>query len=376
MKFLIKGSFALGVILSLSVFAMDVPKGCEVGRECVRELPGLTCADGTRSYYTIIPREKSENLLIFMFGGGACWDAVTCSVGMALTLTRVEPNQDWINGEGVFSSTDPNNPFKDFTVVTIPYCTADVFVGDSKRDYGKPFSTYEVNHKGYENALNTIKEASQLFPDAKKVVLMGTSAGAIGAYTHMRNLDALFPNAQKYVLSDAGTPFQTPYISEDMYVRVLKHWDAYKGFPVDADNRPAENFGAVLDYNRRKFPHIKFGLIHSYSDYVMTGFAVGMGAPDYSTAVHDTIIYAADKQIGTDTSYQKVFYTESWGHTFTQYPFGNTKSLGVSLAEWIHGMINDGPWENVRPDLNGQISPWSPFNRPPGLNVQPPFALY
>ncbi|NBT58523.1 hypothetical protein EBT16_07040, partial [bacterium] len=353
------------------------PKGCELDRECVRELPGLTCADGTPSYYTIIPRKDSENLLIFMFGGGACWDAMTCSVGMALTLTRTEPNQDWNQGEGVFSHSDPNNPFKDYTVVTIPYCTGDVFVGDSTMDYGKPFSTYVLNHKGYDNALNTIREASQLFPDAKKVVLMGTSAGAIGAYTHMRNFDALFPKAQKYVVSDAGTPFQTPFISEEMYVRVLKHWNAYKGFPVDESNRPAENFGAVLDYNRRKFPHIKFGLIHSYSDYVMTGFAVGMGAPDYSTAIHDTIIYAAEKQIGTDTPYQKVFYTESWGHTFTQYPLGKSKSLNTSLAEWIHGMINDGPWENVRPDLDQKVIPWSPFNKPPGLNVpRLPFELY
>jgi hypothetical protein len=376
MKFFTKWFLSVGLIVAASSPALNLPKGCDYDQECIQELPGLLCGDGTPSYYTVIPRRNSENLLIFMFGGGACWDAVTCSTGMAINLTRTEPTQDWNQGEGVFSHEDPNNPFRDFTVVTIPYCTGDVFVGDSKIDYGKPFTNYEVQHQGYNNALITLKEASQLFPDAKKVVLMGTSAGAIGAYTHMRNFDVLFPKSEKYVISDAGTPFQTPFVSESMYARVLKHWNAYKGFPVDDNNRPAENFGAVLDFNRRKFPHIKFGLIHSYNDYVMTGFSVGLGAPDYSTVVHDIIIQAANTQIGTNTPYQKVFYTESWAHTLTQYPLGNTKSLDVSLADWIYGMLGNGPWENVRPDLHQEVIPWSPFNKPAGVEAPQPFALY
>lgn len=377
MNFLTKWILGLSVGISISLQALEPPKGCDYDIQCVHEMEGLTCGDGSPSYYTIIPRRESENLLIFMFGGGACWDAMTCSVGMALNLSTPDLTQDWNTGEGIFSHSDPNNPLKDYTIVTIPYCTGDVFVGDSKIDYGAPFTTYEVHHKGYNNALNTLKEAARHFPNAKKVVLMGTSAGAIGAYTHMRNFDALFPKAEKYVISDAGTPFQTPFISEPMYVRVLKHWNAYKGFPVDDNNRPAENFGAVLDFNRRKFPHIKFGLIHSYSDYVMTGFATGLGAPDYSTAVRDTIVHAADHQIGANTPYQKVFFTESWGHTFTQYPLGNTESLDVSLSQWIHGMINGGRWENVRPDLKGQVIPWMPFNQPPGMpKPNYPFSLY
>lgn len=254
MNFLAKWIFVASLSATVSLLALEPPKGCDYDIQCVYEMEGLTCGDGSPSYYTVIPRRDSENLLIFMFGGGACWDAMTCSVGMALNLSTPELTQDWNNGEGVFSHGDPANPLKDYTIVTIPYCTGDVFVGDSKMDYGKPFTTYEINHKGYDNALNTLKEAARNFPSAKKVVLMGTSAGAIGAYTHMRNFDALFPNAQKYVISDAGTPFQTPYISEEMYVRVLKNWNAYKGFPVDDNNRPAENFGAVLDFNRKNFP--------------------------------------------------------------------------------------------------------------------------
>ncbi|NBX92847.1 MAG: hypothetical protein EB078_04960 [Proteobacteria bacterium] len=376
MKFFKKWTYILGFTLGTFSLGLEVPKGCELDRECVRELPGIFCADGTPSYYTIIPRKNSENLLVFMFGGGACWDAVTCSVGMAVNLTRTLPTQDWNSGEGIFNHSDPENPFRDFTVVTIPYCTGDVFVGNSKIDYGKPFSTWELNHKGYENALHTLQAASEIFPDAKKVVLMGTSAGAIGAYTHMRNFDALFPNSQKYVISDAGTPFQTPFVSEETYAKVLRNWNAYKGFPVDDNNRPAENFGAVLEFNRQHFPHIKFGLIHSYSDYVMTGFSVGLGATDYSTAVHDTIIYAADKQIGANTSYQKVFFTESWAHTLTQYSLKSTESMGVRLADWLSGMLNDGKWDNVRPDLEKEIIPWMPFNRPPGAPSPKPFAFY
>lgn len=355
-------------VLGVGLFAqaLTFPKDCPFDQECVQELKGLTCADGTSSYFTIIPRRNTENVLIFFFGGGACWDWTTCSSGMALNLTRKPPSQDWENGQGIFNHQDPKNPFREFTIVTVPYCTGDVYVGDAEINHGDADYPYVLKHKGYDNAFSTLKVASQLFHDAKKVVLMGTSAGGIGAFTHMRNLNRFFPRAQKYVISDAGTPFQPPYVSDKTYEKVLINWNAYKGFPVDDLNRPASDFGKVLEFNRRRFPNIKFGLIHSYADYVMSGFSYALGAADATTAVRDTLIAAANQQIGTNSPNQKVFYTESWGHTFTNFNLGETQSLGVTLADWLHGMLNEGPWENVRPDLGKEIYPWMPFTPGPG----------
>jgi len=362
MKWLLKGLVGISLCFSgLSRAELSIPKGCEIDKECVRELPGLVCADGTPSYYTVIPRRKSENLLIFFYGGGACWDWSTCSGGLALTLTRRLPHTNWNSGEGIFNQADKKNPLRDFTVVTVPYCTGDVFVGDSTINYGDENYPYVLNHRGYNNAFQTLQAASVLFPDAKKVVLMGTSAGGIGAFTHMRNFDRFFPYSEKFVISDAGTPFQPPFVSEKTYQKVLENWNAYKGFPVDGNNRPAPDFGAVLEYNRKTFPHIKFGLIHSYSDYVMSGFSYGLGSSDATVAIRDTLIQAANQQIGTHTSYQKVFYIETWGHTFTNYSLKATKSLGVSLDAWIEAMLNNGSWENVRPDLEKEIWPWNPI---------------
>ena len=372
MKLFIKSVIFVLALQSLLAGAITFPKDCELNKECVREFPGLMCADGTPSYYTIIPR-STENVLIFMFGGGACWDWYTCSAGMALTLTRKAPTQDWVNGTGIFSQNDPANPFRDFTIVTVPYCTGDVYVGDSQINHGSKDYPYQLNHKGYDNALFTLQEAARLFSDTKKVVLMGTSAGGIGAYTHMKNLNRLFPNSEKFVISDAGTPFQPPFVSEKVYETVLQNWNAYKGFPVDSNFRPASHFGAVLEFNRKQFPHIKFGLISSYADYVMSGFAYALGAPDATTAVRDILRTASDHQIGTDHPNQKVFYTETWGHTFTQYPLKDTSSLGVTLSDWLNAMINGGSWENVRPDINKQILPWMPFTRHP-LQQASPFS--
>jgi len=346
---------------SLCVAELSVPKGCQIDKECIRELPGLLCADGTPSYYTVIPRRNAENVLIFLYGGGACWDWSTCSGGLALTLTRRLPHTDWNFGEGIFNQRDLKNPFRDFTVVTVPYCTGDVFIGDSKINYGDDLFPYILEHRGYNNAFLTIQAASSLFSDAKQVVLMGTSAGGIGAFTHMRNLNQFFPRSEKFVISDAGTPFQPPFVSESTYRKVLENWNAYKGFPVDNLNRPLPNFGAVLEYNRKTFPQIKFGLIHSYSDYVMSGFSYGLGAPDFSLAVRDTLIQAANEQIGLDTPHQKVFYLETWGHTFTNYSLKATKSMGVTLSSWLEGMIHQGTWENIRPDLEKEIWPWNPM---------------
>ena len=70
---------------------------------------------------------RAKRLVVEFEGGGACWDVLTCTVG---TYTNAEVDVDHklreLNkAEGVHSSTDSRNPFKDWDHVFVPYCTAD-----------------------------------------------------------------------------------------------------------------------------------------------------------------------------------------------------------------------------------------------------------
>ena len=95
------------------------------------------CADGS-DYYFMVRKGDPEKVVLYFQGGGACWDAYTCSN----PIDSVEPNfyyksilPRFTNNEGIFSPDNPENPVKDWTIVAIPYCTGDVHLGNTDQHY-------------------------------------------------------------------------------------------------------------------------------------------------------------------------------------------------------------------------------------------------
>lgn len=52
---------------------------------------------------------------------------------------------------GIFDLSNPENPFRDFTAMFVPYCTGDVHVGDATRRYGDDPRAWPIHHWGYRN---------------------------------------------------------------------------------------------------------------------------------------------------------------------------------------------------------------------------------
>ena len=52
---------------------------------------------------------------------------------------------------GTLDSSNPANPFKDWTKVFIPYCTGDVGWGNQDATYATPMGPLTVRHRGYAN---------------------------------------------------------------------------------------------------------------------------------------------------------------------------------------------------------------------------------
>jgi hypothetical protein len=68
-----------------------------------------------------------KKLLIFLQGGGACWQGFyNCNIladGQAPPAAPPFP--------GVFDSSSPDNPFANYSVVYMPYCDGSAFGGDN-----------------------------------------------------------------------------------------------------------------------------------------------------------------------------------------------------------------------------------------------------
>jgi hypothetical protein len=117
-------------------------------------------------------------------GGGACWSAETCdpeSGPYQRSLADVPEPSKW---QGIFELDDPENPFAGWSMVFVPYCTADVHLGDRTTEYalpardGKPASRVTIHHNGWRNdhlAGVGVRPPSR----SPAIFVVGTSAGSL-----------------------------------------------------------------------------------------------------------------------------------------------------------------------------------------------------
>ena len=163
---------------------------------------GPVCIAGTP--YSVFTRKGDpKKLLIFLQGGGACWQNFTnCNI---LAEAQSPPADGPF--PGVFDSTAPDNPFADYSVVYMPYCDGSTFSGDNdvKLDLAFPFGPTR-HHRGLRNVSAGMDVAAEMFPRAKQITVMGHSAGGVGAAAFAPFLARfVFGNNTKLtVYNDAG----------------------------------------------------------------------------------------------------------------------------------------------------------------------------
>src|SRR5262249_19022277 len=146
-------------------------------------------------------------LLYYFQGGGACWDnnsctLKTCDMSVDPSPTGSDNPSNIHSGFGDF--TNPANPFHDWNIVYVAYCSCDIHFGDAGQTYTGNFPPVHIEHRGAENAAVAQKWAREHFVNPDEVFVTGSSAGAYGAWFNAPLLVAVWPASQFEVLADAG----------------------------------------------------------------------------------------------------------------------------------------------------------------------------
>ena len=100
---------------------------------------GSVCSDGTQTGIGV-EKGTSSNVLVFLDGGGACWDYLTCWLFPTATsgpfgASEFAARIASARAGSVLDRDAPGNPYKDFTFVFVPYCTGDVHSGATAPSY-------------------------------------------------------------------------------------------------------------------------------------------------------------------------------------------------------------------------------------------------
>lgn len=142
------------------------------------------CGDGS-NYSFMVTRPKKETqevgggeekILIELSGGGACWDALTCSLQSfwlsfpifynALVGTSCDSIDSAMLSDTLLCNRKiGDTDLSEYTSVFIPYCTQDVHLGD------QPDTSYGVQHVGAHNIKRTLNWIFKNFPNPKDIFI-------------------------------------------------------------------------------------------------------------------------------------------------------------------------------------------------------------
>ena len=308
------------------------------------ELPESSCGNRQRTGIGINIKPEATVLLIYLNGGGACWNALTCQTLMAAAnvLTgyrRADFSEETLTRALAFSRTDPRNSLRNASYVFVPYCTGDVFAGDKTNTYQGFGGAVTIAHKGRANIEAMLPRLGATFPHIRKVILAGSSAGAFGVQLNYPRFAETFPSAEVHLLADSGQLIQP---TGTLFNEWAQAWGMRE--PTGCPGC-LQGFPAYIDFLTTNYPNRRFGLMAYDEDEVLRlFFGYGQDTTGFRTATRALLTerYAAKANA-------KYFARPGDSHTMLGNPLG-ISSGGLSLVSWIDAFIEgSSSWRNVGP---------------------------
>ena len=335
---------------------------------------GPICIAGTN--YSVFTRQGDpKKLLIFLQGGGACWQGFyRCNI-LAVSEGAADGQEPPENGPfpGVFDPNMPDNPFADYSVVYMPYCDGSTFGGDNdvKNDSSFPFAQTR-HHRGLRNVSAGLDVAKDMFPRAKQVTVMGHSAGGVGAaaFTPFLTRFVYGNNTKLTVYNDAGPiavnlgtgspPFGCTDVSCFSVVARAFDWQFQQFYPQSciADGRcnPFDQQTGIIDWRLANDSTIREGFYETDSDATNRFFAQGDGRRLMDPEVYRELILTEHGKLhdayprrykrfivsGDDThgAVQSTAGTDNFAPDF--FSFYHKQANGTPLTTWASELVRIG----------------------------------
>jgi Pectinacetylesterase len=308
-----------------------------------RIVPGgdCRCSDGSKFGFWV-RKADPKKVVFYLQGGGACFSAETCAPQSDLYRLNLRSDDGPAGQAGMFDLTDKRNPFADYSIVYVPYCTGDVHLGDTTTNYA---SGLTVRHKGYVNGTAALDYLATTFPESTNVVVMGESAGSIAAPLYAGLVSDRLANARITVLADGSGS----YPDAPRFNNLITAWGAGDALPdwAKSAGRSADHlsFPGLFIQSARHDPKIVFARHdHAYDETQELWYPlVGVSAGDLLS-----LIDANESQI-EDAGVNLLSYTApgSEHSVLSDEPFYTEQVNGLRFIDWVTGLIEGKPVGDV-----------------------------
>ena len=327
------------------------------------DFPGAHCMNGSSTGIGInLSPTGDSRVVIYLEGGGACFDPVTCS-GVAnrrrgFDGERFSGVTDVLGYYPIFRRDETANPTRDWTQVYVPYCTGDVHAGTNPEGYDLPDDDLgPLEQVGYLNVTEYLRRLAPTFRGAEQVLLTGSSAGGFGALANYDQVAQAFGCSDVMLLDDAGPVVDDPFMRPCLQARTREMWRFH--VPPDCPQCTSEDGGgfvALWGYLATKYPDRRFGLLSALEDgTIRSFFSFGLSEGCDSLGSMPGELYAeglVDLRDRWHAPYPNIhtWYVEGAQHTFLPVSLRRPVVAGIHAGEFMRLLVEDDPaWSNVGP---------------------------
>jgi hypothetical protein len=293
------------------------------------------CLYGT-PYQVNVHRGSSKKVMLYLEGGGACWDYFTCAAGVA------KKTANSAQGAGILELTNAANPFADWNIVYAPYCDGSVFSGNNIVDYTSGSATLHTYHHGIQNLSAAVALMKQEFPNPEAIVVSGSSAGGYGTFQGYGVTRIAFPATPITVFDDSGPGLQNPADTAGVEARNT-NWKFQQYVPASCTDC-AIQLSYLTDWALDRDPTLRTALFSYLQDNVIRGFLQLDGSAyeallrQYSDDLHDR-----------HPDRFKRFLKSGSGHTVLELSTFYTLAVqGTVVRDWTADFLTNGPrWQDL-----------------------------
>jgi hypothetical protein len=317
---------------------------------------GPMCLRGG-TYHSAIRKTGSDDLFIFLNGGGACWKDYC----MAVTQANVG-----IPDFQILDKDNADNPVRDWNLSYLPYCDGSLFAGDAEYDDNGDGVIDRIHH-GIRNLTAGLEVTRQNFPAPKRILLAGSSAGAWGTIMATPIVRIYYPGVPIYIFSDSG-PGIAKASDPGFITMLLNEFNIMRFIPKSCPDCLANgHLTKVIEWALGRDPKLKLGVFSSYQDKVYSMFFFGIPGTQFEEQLKQEFAYLNGKfpkrakgfliagDMHTTLGVNVSVFMDNMGTGATtdlvteMVTLGglDTAENGVTIAEWIRRMLYDeSQWVN------------------------------
>lgn len=367
---------------------------------------GAVCGNGSTYKFFVNRVPNTSNTIIYLEGGGACWDYESCTGASGIRGAR-NPNgipDDYMSlmnpGASLVSpfvfrlhpwtSTKSQN----WNMIYVPYCTGDIYSGDRVAVYNDPAGQNAPlvwHHNGLRNMRAVLSWLKDNLQRPAQLLTTGCSAGGAGSLTNYAHVRRDMAPTKGFLIDDSGPVYSAPVNGDvNLYpsIRLQNHirnvWGLNAG-PLPYMQSELGSYGLNLNdlgtiypalssrWNNDRMGHTHFWQDLNYSSYSYERFYEDI-YNDPDPASREAKIHA---RWATDTNRLKTTLNgiSNFGGYFPQYRAVN-ESHCTTIIEFANGDIQEQGLELdhfINNVLNGSGTVMDASESSPNADFAKPF---